>query len=78
MSAKTPIKDSYPPDRNWFQAVRENLEIITGRRNNKIAIPTLTVLTFSATPTKAECAALDYKVNEVYKLLLKVIDRLDS
>ena len=54
------------------------LEIIVGRRGNKIAIPAQQELTFSATPTQAECEALHAYTNEVRDAVNKIITRLDS
>ena len=54
------------------------LEIIVGRRGNKIEIPKFQELTFSATPTQAECEALHAYTNEVREAVNKIITRLDS
>jgi len=54
------------------------LEIIAGRRGNKIAVPLRQNLTFSATPTKAECEALYSYVNDVRASLDTLVNRLDS
>jgi hypothetical protein len=54
------------------------LEIIAGRRGNRIAVPPRQNLTFSATPTKAECEALYSYVNDVRGSLDAVVNRLDS
>ena len=54
------------------------LEIIVGRRGNKIAVPAAQDLTFSATPTQAECEALHAYTNEVREAVNKIITRLDS
>lgn len=75
---KPSIPDRYPPDRTWFKAVQDNLEILAGRRSNRITIPTLSTLTFSSPPTQAECNALEAKLNAVFQLLTQVINRLDS
>jgi hypothetical protein len=54
------------------------LEIISGRRGNRILIPPLEILTFSATPTKAECEALYSYVNKVRASVADLINRLDG
>lgn len=54
------------------------LEIIVGRRGNKITPPALQELTFSATPTKEECEALYSYANEIRSALNDIIIRLDS
>ena len=54
------------------------LEIIAGRRGNKIAVPLRQNLTFSATPTKAECEALYSYVNDMRASLDALVNRLDS
>lgn len=54
------------------------LEIISGRRGNRTVIPPLEILTFSATPTKAECEALYSYVNKVRASMADLINRLDG
>jgi hypothetical protein len=54
------------------------LEVIAGRRGNRIMAPPLRNLTFSATPTKAECEALYSYVNDVRASLDALLNRLDS
>lgn len=75
---KPPLNRGYPPDQAWVKAVTENVETITGRRGNKIAVPGAQVLTFSATPTKAQCEALNAYVNTVRSAVEKLILRLDE
>ncbi|SCY25586.1 hypothetical protein SAMN05216420_10410 [Nitrosospira sp. Nl5] len=58
--------------------LRNTLEILTGRRGNKITVPVAQALTFSATPTKAECEALYAYTNEVRAALNEMITRFDS
>lgn len=58
--------------------LRNLLEILIGRRGNRIQIPEFQTLTFSATPTKAECEALYAYVNEVRTAVNDIITRLDS
>jgi hypothetical protein len=54
------------------------LEIIVGRRGNRIAVPPRQNLIFSATPTKAECEALYSYINDVRGSLDALVNRLDS
>lgn len=58
--------------------LKTTLEIYSGRRGNAITIPSKQTLTFSASPTQAECEALDNKLNEVYDTMKKLITRFDS
>ena len=59
-------------------SVKDNIEVITGRRRNKITLPTLQTLTFSATPTQAEYLALNAYVNAWAQVLQNIIARLDG
>lgn len=54
------------------------LETIVGRRGNKITPPAFQDLTFSATPTQAECEALYQYVNQVRTSVADILTRLDS
>lgn len=58
--------------------LRTTIEIICGRRKNRIAAPPARTLTFSSPPTQAECEALYAYVNEVRTALGQLISRLDS
>lgn len=58
--------------------LRTMLEIFTGRRNNKITPARMQELTFSATPTRAECEALYAYVREVHRAQNDMIRRFDS
>lgn len=58
--------------------LRTSLEIYTGRRGNAIPIPAKQALTFSATPTKEECEALNAKVDRLHDTLNKLLTRFDS
>lgn len=60
------------------RAVKDNLEIITGRRGNGINLPDVQTLTFSAAPTQAEYQALNAYVNEWGKVLVALKARLDD
>lgn len=65
------------PTSEFVQAVKDNIEVFAGRRKNKITVPTLQTLTFSATPTKAECDALNAYLNAwgaAFKLLVARFD----
>lgn len=69
---KPGIPDTTP---RWL---RDWLEILTGRRRNKIAVPLPRTLTFSASPTKAECEALYAYCNDVRSAVEAILTRLDS
>ncbi|MEO9231638.1 MAG: hypothetical protein ABI216_22170 [Devosia sp.] len=58
--------------------LKTTIEIILGRRGNKIDIPLAQNLTFSATPTQAECQALYSYTNDVRDSLEQIITRLDG
>lgn len=58
--------------------LKTTLEIMLGRRNNKITVPGEQALTFSATPTQAEVQALYAYLNEVRGSLNELVNRLDS
>src|SRR5687768_4290861 len=58
--------------------LRTTIEIILGRRNNKIEIPQHQEITFSATPTQDECKALYDYTSSVRNSLEQLINRLDS
>jgi hypothetical protein len=69
---KPAIPDAAPA---WL---RTTIEILCGRRGNRITVPPAQTLTFSASPTKAECEALYAYVNDVRSVLQQVIERLDT
>lgn len=54
------------------------LEILTGRRGNRITLPAFRTLTFSAPPTQAECEALYAYINSVRDSLEQLISRMDG
>ncbi|MDN5752405.1 MAG: hypothetical protein L0H15_03860 [Nitrosospira sp.] len=58
--------------------LRTMLEIIVGRRGNKIEVPKHQTLIFSATPTQAECEALYAYANTIRDSLEQLINRMDS
>jgi hypothetical protein len=58
--------------------LKTTLEIVLGRRGNRITPPPAQTLTFSATPTKAECEALYAHVNNVHSALTDLINRFDT
>lgn len=66
------------------RALKDNVEVITGRRKNKITLPTLQadntspVLTFSNPPTQAECKALRDYVNAWAGIVQSLVARLDG
>jgi hypothetical protein len=59
----------------WLKTM---MEILTGRRGNRIAAPQFRKLTFSATPTQSECEALYSYTNTVRDALEQVISRMDG
>jgi hypothetical protein len=58
--------------------LKTTLEILTGRRGNRVEMPKFQALTFSDTPTRAECEALYRYINAVRHSLEQIIKRLDS
>ena len=58
--------------------LKTTIEILIGRRGNKIEAPEFQTLVFSATPTKAECEALYSYINEVRTAVENILTRLDS
>lgn len=78
------MKKSQIPETNgqatpdFVRAAKENIEVMTGRRKNKITVPTIQTLSFSSTPTQAECAALNSYVNAWAQALKSLIARLDD
>lgn len=75
---KPTINRRFPPDRGAWSSAVELLEIIIGRRDNKIEAPVLTVLTFSNPPTQAEVQALYQYVNRVRGAVAALLDRLQD
>jgi hypothetical protein len=63
---------------NTLPWLKTNMEIMLGRRNNAIPVPIKRTLTFSATPTKAECEALYDYANSLQDALSRFITRFDS
>lgn len=59
----------------WLKTM---LEIMLGRRSNTVPVPPRQSLTFSASPTKAECEALYAYVNKIQDALNQIITRFDS
>lgn len=69
-------KAGIPSDaQEWL---RTNMEIMLGRRGNAVPVPVRQTLTFSATPTKAECEALYAYANSLQDALNRIITRFDS
>jgi hypothetical protein len=58
--------------------LKTTMEILTGRRGNRVEMPKFQALTFSDTPTRAECEALYRYINAVRHSLEQIIKRLDS
>lgn len=76
-TASTGIKKAGIPNDapKWLKT---NMEIILGRRGNSIDLPELPELTFSATPTQAECQALFDNLKATYSAVKQFKDRFDS
>lgn len=68
---KPGIPDSYPPTREHMGAIKQNLEVITGRRGQRSPLATLKSLSISAPPTQAE-------VETLRAALVNLIDRLEG
>ena len=62
----------------FFEALRENINVITGRVNNKITLVNVKKLTAVGAPTKAEYDALAVYVSEVATAVNSLISRLDE
>lgn len=60
------------------RAVRENVNVMAGRRNNKISVPSVQTLTFSSPPTQAECQALNAYVNAWAVAFKALVARFDD
>ena len=58
--------------------LKTTIEILTGRRGNRVEVPKFQALSFSATPTRAECEALYRYVSSMRHSLEQIIKRLDS
>jgi len=69
---KPGIPAGTPP---WLKIM---LEILTGRRGNRVTLPAFRTLTFSAPPTQAECEALYAYINSVRDSLEQLISRMDG
>ena len=67
-----------PTNRGFPEAVRSWLQIMTGRRENRIALPPFQVITISNPPTQAECRALLAYSNSMNTALRALIERLDE
>lgn len=59
----------------WLKTM---IELLIGRRGNRIVPPAFRALTFSAVPTQAECEALYAYTNDVRIAVERLITRLDS
>ena len=77
MAAKLRIKKPGIPagTPEWLKTM---IELLTGRRGNRIMPPAFRALTFSAVPTRAECEALYAYTNDVRIAVERIITRLDS
>lgn len=76
---KSAIPDTQgKPTPAFVSTVKETLEVICGRRDNRITLPTMQTLTFSASPTKEECDALNAYVNAWAAVAKALVLRLDE
>jgi hypothetical protein len=73
IAVKKPGIPAGTPD--WLKTM---VEILTGRRGNRIEVPKFQQLTFSQTPTQAECEALYSYTNAIRATLEQVIARTDG
>lgn len=62
----------------WFEAVGQNINIITGRVNNKITPVNIRALTVSNPPTQAEVQAVYQYATDAANKVNEVIARLDG
>jgi hypothetical protein len=62
----------------FAESVRTWLQIICGRRNNRVTVPEPLTLTVSNPPTQAEVRALLAHVNRVTVSLHALVNRLDQ
>lgn len=58
--------------------LKTTLEILTGRRGNKIDVPEIPEITFSSTPTQAQCEQLYASLKATRDALNEFKKRLDS
>lgn len=68
---KPSIPDSYPPSREHMNAIKENIEAVTGRRGTKCDLVGLQNMSISDPPTQAE-------VLKLWQELVKLVVRLES
>lgn len=62
----------------FVRAVKEQLEVLTGRRNSRITLPYIQTLTFSNPPTQAECQALLAYTNAWAVAVKAIVARSDE
>jgi hypothetical protein len=78
MTKKLQIPQCTVATTEFVLAVRDILEIITGKRNNKIKLPTLQTLTFSSPPTQAELNAFFAYQQTWHQAIQALVSRLDG
>jgi hypothetical protein len=66
-----------PGSPGFDEAVKDNLEVITGRRNNRLMPATILSQPAAGAPTQAEYDALRRDVVAVNEVLTAVLARLD-
>ena len=79
MSIKKPaIPESWPPSPMLLQSMKDSLETVMGRRKNRLSLPAARNLTFSASPTQAQCEALRDYVNEIRTFLSELMENIQD
>ncbi len=76
-------KESVPetngqPTPQFVRSVKDNIDVMAGRRKNKLSLPTVQTLTFSSPPTQAQCQALNSYVNSILLALQQLAARFDD
>ena len=78
MTKKLQIPQGTTATPEWVRAVRDIIEILTGKRNNKIKVPTIQALTFSSPPTQAELNAFFAYQQTWNEALQSIVTRFDG
>jgi len=68
---KPAIPDSHPPTPEHMRVIKQNIEIVTGRRGGKADLAGLRAMTISNPPTQAQ-------VDKLRLELITLIERLES
>ena len=78
MTKKLQIPAGTTATPEFVRATRDNIDVITGRKGGKTELPALQNLTFSATPTQAQCQALNSYVNSLIEALQALVGRIEE